>query len=169
MVKSVLSASSARDLSQTTLTFGAPATPYTDAGDLAGRVLRRSRFFGGSSIFLQETEHLEVRRAKRVLRPTQLFSQSWPSPISLVCTDFESAFSSPRSLLRLAHVMKRNEPIEIPQTLAARVVSALGTLLGEKDRLTSVPRNQATTPREPLRRFLHGLVATFGRREVIEF
>ena len=44
-----------------------------------------------------------------------------------------------------------------------------GPYWGKNDRLTSVPQNQTTTPRELLRRFLHGLVATFGRREVIEF
>ena len=115
--------------SRTMLTFKVPATPCAIVGDLAGRVLRRCRFFGGFVTFLQETEHLEAGRARRVLCPTQLSSQSWPSLIGVhrlwICIQ-SSAFSA-SSCTR----DKRSELL------------LWGLCWGKKDRLTSVPRNQA--------------------------
>jgi len=50
-----------------------PGVPATDVGELTvGRVLRRHRLFGGFNTFLQETQHLEVRRARRSAAPNPI-------------------------------------------------------------------------------------------------
>ena len=46
--------------------FGIPAVLFTDVGGLMGSVLRRYRCFGRFRVpmFLQETQHLDVKRSK---------------------------------------------------------------------------------------------------------
>ena len=53
----------------------------TDVGGLTSRALRRYRFVEGFPMFLQESQHREVRRVRKVWRLTPLSLSSWPLSI----------------------------------------------------------------------------------------